>query len=251
VKRVVILLLGLSVAMPAAAEPPLGSRLGDRMRPGRAEDAATAARRGHAFAACMSNKRPIHARRLLAQTDQKGYEKAYKSLVSGEIECFTTAFDDATHVTEGWKLTIPPAVLRGLIAEHLIKRDMASFAALPPLPRQMVYVRPWYAGTTRYDAVDEMATCASETAPAETMALLRTVAYSAAEQAAIGTLAPALGPCLRAGFQLDANRQALRAALAEALYQRAQSWPVAQPPLDGAAPGAAAPVVNASQPERG
>ena len=62
----------------------------------------------------------------------------------------------------GWKIAIPPAIFRGLIAEELIKHDLATIAALPALPRQMIYVRPWYAGTTRYPQVDEMATCASE-----------------------------------------------------------------------------------------
>jgi hypothetical protein len=150
-------------------------------------------------------------------------------LASGETECFNAGLDDATHLTYGWKLVIPSALLRGLIAEELIKHDLATFSALPALPRQLVYSRPWYAGTTRYEAVDEMATCAGETAPADVLALLKTEPYGNAERAAIGTLAPTLGACLRAGFQLNPNRQALRAALAEALYQRTQPWPVTPP----------------------
>jgi hypothetical protein len=213
-------LLAISFATVAAAEPPLGTRLGDRLRSEKPEDEASAARRGHALASCLANKRTIQAKRLLMQVDEKGYADAYKSLTSGDIECFNTAFDDANHITEGWKFTVPPAVLRGLIAEYLIKRDPAQYASLSALPRQLTYSRPWYAGTTRYEAVDEMATCASEITPAETLALLKTEAYSEAERAAIGALAPTLGACLRAGFKLDANRQALRAALAEALYQR-------------------------------
>jgi hypothetical protein len=211
------------------AAPPLGSRLGSDVRDEKPEDEATAARRGHVFASCMVNKRTNLARKMLAQTDEKSYDAAYKNLTVGEHECFNTGLDDATHLTYGWKLKIPPALLRGLIAEHLIKHDLATFAALPVLPKQLVYVRPWYIGTTRYEAVDEMATCAAETAPGQVLALLKTDPYSNAERAAIGTLAPTLGSCLRAGFQLNPNRQALRAALAEGLYQRAQSWPVTAP----------------------
>src|SRR6185503_3296925 len=167
----------------AAAAPPIGSRLGSEVRDEKPEDEATAARRGHVFASCMVNKRSGLARRLVAQVDQKGYSAAYKALVSGETECFNAGLDDATHLTYGWKLAIPPALLRGLIAEELVKHDLATFAALPALPRQLVYSRPWYAGTTRYEAVDEMATCASETAPAAILALLKTEPYSNAERA--------------------------------------------------------------------
>ena len=220
----------LCLPAPAIAAPPLGSRLGSDVRDEKPEDEATAARRGHVFASCMVNKRGNLARKVLSQTTSKGYTAAYKDLVYGEVECFNAGLDDATHLTYGWKLAIPPALFRGLLAEELIKHDLATYGALPALPRQMVYVRPWYAGTTRYEAVDEMATCAAESAPAQTLALLKTEPYSNAERAQIGVLAPSLGACLRAGFQLDANRQALRAALAEALYQRTQPWPVMAPP---------------------
>lgn len=226
----------LSLNAVASAGPPLGSRLGSDVRDEKPEDEATAARRGHVFASCMVNKRTGLARQLLAQLDEKGYEKIYRDLTAGEHECFNTGLDDATHLTYGWKLKIPPALMRGLIAEHLIKHDMANFAALPALPRQLLYSRPWYVGTTRYAQVDEMATCAAETAPAQILQLLKTDPYSKSERAAIGVLAPTLGACLRAGFQLNPNRQALRAALAEALYQRTQAWPVTQPATTTPAP---------------
>ena len=229
--RGLILFVATAISFHAAvaADPPLGSRLGSDVRDEKPEDEATAARRGHVFASCIANKRTNSARRLLSQTDEKGYTAEYKTLTSGEFECFNAGLDDATHLTYGWKLKVPTALLRGLVAEHLIKKDMATFAALPALPRQLVYSRPWFAGTTRYEAVDEMATCAGDTAPAAVLALLRTEPYSDAERAAIGTVAPALGACLRAGYQLNPNRQALRAALAEGLYQRAQPWPVQTP----------------------
>jgi hypothetical protein len=73
-----------------------------------------------------------------------------------------------------------------------------------------------------------MATCASESAPAETLALLKTLPYSDAEGAAFGAVAPHLGACLRAGVKVTGNRQSLRAALADALYQRvANPMPIA------------------------
>ena len=210
----------LLVATPAAAEPdpPLGSRLGNRTNPN-AEDEQTAARHGHELASCLVNKRRGLSERLVAQTTESGYKAAYKALTGGDLDCFNM-WDDATHITGGRMFSIPPEVLRGLLAEQLIKRDLPRFAALPALPRQMVYTRAWYSGTHRHVAVDEMATCVSESAPAETLSLIKTEPYSEAEGAAFGALGPHLGACLRIGAKVDANRQTLRAALADALYQR-------------------------------
>jgi hypothetical protein len=88
--------------------------------------------------------------------------------------------------------------------------------------------------TQRDPIVDEMATCTADVNPMGTLALLQTEAYSDAEMAAVQTLAPDIGRCLRAGATLKANRQAMRAALAEALYQRTQPWPVQAAPAQAA-----------------
>lgn len=220
------------IATSAWADSPIGSRLGDRLKPN-AEDEQTAARHGHELANCLVNKRRAQSERLVSQTTSDGYKAAYKAFNGGDLECFNM-FDDATHLTGGRSFSIPPEVFRGLLAEHLIAHDWSRFAALPALPRQMTYSRAWYGGTNRHVAVDEMATCVSETAPAETLALLKSEPYSDAERAAYGVLGPHLGACLRIGAKVDANRQTLRAALADALYQR-----VANPP-PAAAPGPAA-----------
>jgi hypothetical protein len=211
------------IATAALADPPIGSRLGDRLK-ANAEDEQTAARHSHELANCLVNKRRAQSERLVGQTTSDGYKAAYKAMIGGDLECFNM-FDDASHLTGGRSFSIPPEVLRGLLAEHLIAHDWSRFAALPVLPRQMVYARPWFAGTNRHVAVDEMATCVSETAPAQILALLKSEPYSDAEQAAYGALGPHLGACLRVGAKVDANRQTLRAALADALYQR-----VANPP---------------------
>lgn len=200
--------------------PPIGSRLGQRMETrGPAEAEAEAARHGHELASCLVNRRRSDSVTLLAQVDVQGYRKAYKSLTSGQLDCFNM-WDDAIQITEGRSFSMPPEVLRGFLAEEFIKRDLPRYTALPVLPRQMVYSRVWYNGTNRHPSVDEMATCVSETAPLETVALLKSEAYTPSEMAAIQTLAPSLGACLRIGTKVDANRQTLRAALADALYQR-------------------------------
>jgi hypothetical protein len=88
-------------------------------------------------------------------------------------------------------------------------------------PIQRTYYRPWYAFTGRHISLDEMATCVADTRPAAVMALLGTQPFSDDENAAFAQLIGAMGPCLVAGTKLDAKREPLRAALAEALYQRA------------------------------
>jgi hypothetical protein len=81
-----------------------------------------------------------------------------------------------------------------------------------------------------------MATCVSENAPQETVMLIKSEAYTAAEMAAIQALAPTLGACLRVGIKVDANRQTLRAALADALYQRVANPALPSAPTAGAKP---------------
>lgn len=66
-----------------------------------------------------------------------------------------------------------------------------------------------------------MAACVADTNPAAVIGLIGSEPFSGGEDAAFGNLMPVLGQCLVAGTKLDAKREPLRAALAEALYQRA------------------------------
>ena len=102
----------------------------------------------------------------------------------------------------------------------MIKKDEPMFASLAVLPRQLTYSRSWYALSGRNSSVDEMATCVSEIAPRESLAPLKTTPYGNDEGAAFATLGPNLVSCLQAGYKVTGNRQSLRAAIADALYQR-------------------------------
>jgi hypothetical protein len=214
-------------AVSASAEPPLGTRLGDRVKREPVKDQQQAARTAHELASCMVNRYERQVRALLAATAQDQAEKAARRL-NGEIDCFSMA--ERNHLVEGVRVSFPPDVFRGKLAEYLLKKQPAKVHMLPRLqPLQQFYVRPWYPATARDPIVDEMATCVAEVNPVATFALLGTQPYSSTEGAAMATLSADFGPCLRAGAKLQANRQALRAALAEALYQRTQPWPVAPP----------------------
>lgn len=220
-------LLAASVMTSALADPPIGSRLGDRVRHDPLTKERDSAAGAQEMARCLANKQSGTVRRFLASLDEKESQRLDKAM-DGEHECFSMT--EGNDLVEGRLVTFPHDIFRGMLAEWMIKKDEQTFAALAPLPRQLTYSRPWYAMTGRDGSVDEMATCVSEIAPGQTMALLRTAPYSNEEGAAFGTLGPYLGTCLRAGVKLTGNRQSMRAALADALYQRVANPPAAAPP---------------------
>ena len=230
----------ISFHAAAAADPPLGSRLGNRERGNGEVSEAQSALQGHAAAKCMVNKRSQIAARMLASTDGAVVKKAYKDLWAGDLTCYSGFEDNDDGFVEGRVINAPFDVMRGMLAEELVKREPTAVAQLPLLqPLQQIYSRPWYAVTNRDPIVDEMATCVADVNPVGTLALFQTDPYSDGEMAVVRTLSPDFGRCLRAGARLTANRQALRAALAEAVYQRTQPWPVqtpvAPPPLPSSA----------------
>lgn len=229
-KFILFAAVALGVAGAAAADPPLGSRIGNRERSNGQAAEEKAARQGHAAAKCMVNKRRQTAERMLASTDAETVKKAYKNLWAGDLTCYSGFEDNDGGFVEGRVIDAPFDVMRGMIAEELIKREAAQVAQLPLLqPLNQIYVRPWYAVTNRDPIVDEMATCVADVNPVGTLALFQTEAYTDGEMAVVQSLSPDFGRCLRAGARLTANRQSLRAALAEALYQRTQPWPVQAP----------------------
>ena len=231
-RRGFLLPVAIAVAAPAAAEPPLGSRLGDRLRAEKIDE-EKAAQHGHAIATCLANKRKPAVERFLAASDEKTMDKAQTSFSSGDLVCFDA---EDVGLVEGRRVSWSTDLLRGMLAEALLKKQMSQVAAMPALPlRQGRYQRAWFALTGRNEAVDEMGACLADTAPLGIAAVLGTEAYSAAEKQAFGAIVPMMGKCLSAGAKLSGNRQALRAAMADALYQRllnpAASIP---PPAEGA-----------------
>jgi len=170
------------------------------------------------YAACLVATRPAQVHQLLdAQTAQVA-NPAYATL-SSDDRCVSRVFRNDRYLPEDAGASMD--VLRGRLAEQLLRADPAVVAALQPLPlQQKRYIREWFAATGRHPAVDEMAACMADTDPGGIAALIATSPDSADENAGIGALTPALSKCLSAGTRLDADRHALRAALADAMYQR-------------------------------
>jgi len=238
-KSVMMAVAALGLAGAAAADPPIGSRLGSRERGNGQAAEEKAARQGHAAAKCVVNKRRQTAERMLSSTDADVVKRSYKDLWAGDLTCYSGFEDNDSGFVEGRVISAPFDVMRGMLAEELVKRDPGRIAVLPVLqPLHQIYSRPWYAVTDRDPIVDEMATCVADVNPAGTLALFQTDAYSDAEMAVVRTLSADFGRCLRAGARLTANRQSLRAALAEALYQRTQPWPVQAAPAEVPTPTA-------------
>ena len=202
----------------ASADPGLGSRLGkDHDADHRAYSDADAARQAAAFVSCMVAKHESSARTMLDSTDEASSERAAKAMLR-EDRCNQIGFENGMSDTTSF--TYPADVLRGMVAERLIGNSFDRAAMLPAMPLERIYARQWFAMTGRDAVVDAMAVCLTENAPTDVVGLLRTGAYSAQEMAAVQVLGPTMGKCLQVGYKLHANRQTLRAAIAEALYHR-------------------------------
>ena len=216
-----VALIATALIIPAVtqAEPRLGSRLIEREKAGNARDDGAAVRSAHRFAACIYAKRSASVRGAMTSLLPADRERFERSL-SRSVECNSSVTLSDGMIAEGARITSSPDVMRGMYAEAIldtIKED----EALQPLPSQPSYTRNWFAITGRDSVVDEMAVCVAEQNPAAIRALLATSAETPEELAAVRALTPSLGPCLPQNATLKANRQGLRAALAEALFHRA------------------------------
>ncbi len=206
-----------AAAQAGPSEAPTGSRLANRPILGprlTAKDQAVGAK---AMADCLYDQNERIARAALLASSKERAEKAIVVL-SGNVRCERMRL--ANHFVAVREFRFPPEVMRGMLAERALAKSSPQIAALPALPLQKIYQRSWFAVTGRHLTVDEMGACIADINPAGIGALIRTVPTTPEEGQAFAALSPDMGKCLRAGTKLQANRQSLRAALAEALFQR-------------------------------
>ena len=218
-RGVLALLCAGAVSTSALAEPPMGSRLGSRTRDaGTKVSEEASARQAHGIAACMVRSRQPYVERMLGAADKTAMEKAHY-LIWNNLTCLPDDGDNG--FVEGHSVSWSTDLMRGFLAEELLRRRRTEVGRLPALTfRQGRYQRPWFGLTGRSETVDEMGACLSDTAPVELTALMATTVYTAEEKTAFAALIPMMGKCLVVGTKLTGNRQSLRAAFADALYQR-------------------------------
>jgi hypothetical protein len=213
----------IASATPALAqEAPLGSRLAQPQRTYNAKVDSRAVIVGHSFAACITRKRESSARRFIEATTAEEVDKIRTALFR-EVGC--TNMPGMSPIGDGAMVASSPDIWRGMIAEQLLRQ--LPPVTLQPLPRLREYHSPWLAVSGRYPVVEEMAVCVAATNPSAIVSLLATTPESPQEQAAMRAMSPSFGPCLVVNARLTANRQSMRAALAEALYHRAIAEPAA------------------------
>ena len=209
-------LLLAATGMASAFEPPIGSRLGNRLTPS-ANSNTDETRTAFRFAECQANMHGDQVRAVLDAPNEDRAERARKAL-EHEESCYLDVYVDLQ--AEKVRVSMSNASYRGMLAEGILKKDKRA-ATLAPLPLQPVYERPWTTLTGRPPSVDEMAICVADVDPAGIMTVLATVPQSQEERGAFSGLSEAMGKCLQNGVELSADALALRTAFAEALYHRA------------------------------
>jgi hypothetical protein len=211
------LLVSTCTASAALADPPTGTRLGDWRQSGPSLSASDQARGAEDLARCLYKEQTPLARGLLLARDPRQASLVGSKLM-GELNCHDAQF--ANDMVEERRVEFQNDILRGMLAEAALQHSRDAEKALPALPLQRVYQRDWFVVTGRNASVDEMGACIADTNPSGISDLLAASPMSKDEDVAFAALSPSLGKCLRAGTKLTASRQALRAALADAIYQR-------------------------------
>lgn len=224
-------LAAMIAATPAYADPPTGSRLGDRNAAAANQGKVTDSdiQSAYQFAACLKAKRESTVRQFLDALTIEDLEKEWEQLSKG-ISCLNVNNERSDSDTTQFSFTTD--VIRGMLAEAVLD-DQSGLADLPILPIQTTYSRPWFAVSGRNSAVDEMAVCVAEINPGAIVTLIKTLPRSEEEKQQVAALGPVLAPCLRNTAKLTANRLSLRAALAEGLYHRVFDPPVPVPAVTG------------------
>lgn len=183
------------------------------------------------FLACLAERQPRDVRTLLSTSNADVARRAYGHLANSN-RCFKQSVGDHPFTPDELGFSI--GVLRGRLAEQALIAEEPKVEGLVALPlQQKRYLRPWFAATGRNPAIDEMGACMADTDSVGIMNLLRTQPGSSEENHAIGMLTPALTKCLSAGMRLDADPRGLRAALADALYQRLNNPGLSMPSVPG------------------
>ena len=199
------LLAGLALASfptPATAQRGPSVQANSTTEAASAEDRQVLLR----FSRCVVGRQRAQASALaLADYRADTYQDGLRRLTTGNSGCVPGGRG---------RLQFGGILFAGDLAEVLLieaapRGSLAGRVALNP-------AAPLFAAR---DQGEVMSVCVVRAAPAETEALLATVHGSPEEAAALGAVAPHIGPCLAEGAAMRLNRPGLRAMLALAAYR--------------------------------
>lgn len=214
----IISLLGLAalIANPVLAEPPTGSRMGNRLKKvenfSKRDPYALAYRSARCAAALKSSA----VRQVLDASTQASRSDARQKI--GMLHNCSMAYFFGGEAEE-IHYTMDQVILDGMYGEAVVMESKAG-RDMPAMPVVADYNRPWFAVSGRNPVMNEVAVCISEIAPSKTFALFDTKIGSPEEMSAARALAPELGTCVPANVELVVEPRTLRSALGEAMYHR-------------------------------
>ena len=199
-------------APPAAAQPPLGSRLDPTpgaVRQPDARDPVTGRRVMRAFAACLMRNQPRIAAEILAQpygTDEQA--AVIQRRIAGTNDCWSAG---------GMDMAFDNRALAGALAEAGLQAryataDLSGATALTPDDVTRLGLAP-------RTGFEDLGICVARRAPAVVRAWALSEPGSEAETAARRAVIPEVGPCVNQGQPLRADLVGLRAILSFGLYR--------------------------------
>lgn len=167
------------------------------------------------FALCVVKQHYIQVRKMLAPP--RDMSRDYKDLPKlMDNDCFMGSSSVARgYGTSSVEMTTNPVAFRGALYKALVRKDFARRAAT-------------FGGTALVMAGDnasnlQFADCVARAGPDDSLKLIRAIAGSPAETAAIGDLKPRLDQCTPPGTQMAFSRGNLVGYLAEAYYREADA----------------------------
>ena len=226
--KLTALLLGASIAAPAAAQPsnvPLGSRLA-RSGDWETIEQQKAARVRSSFMECAYKKSPARVDALLAASDSMAWDEKKLGISPRR---FNRAFGlEACLGRAGDEVETAPAIMlkmqfesfRSMMAEaSYLAHNSLTAAWLDKMPSPVT--RPAVAqGEDARLAIGKamFADCLVAAVPRAADALLRTPAHSTSEKAAVKALVPFLGNCVPVGQTLSFSAENIRGFVADGLW---------------------------------
>lgn len=224
-KALVATLLAMSIPVAAVAQQGewTGSRLKTQPSAGLAaigssdtiiETPAKALAVGRKVSACMVVRHPAMVASFISADAAVVKVRGLDDALSG---CLVESQADRNSS----QLSYGNREFQGMLAEASIMAWTAAEAL--PVDSAPNYAARWVSADPSQSVVDRMAICLAAKHPAESVALVRSVPGSVEEKAAITAMMPHIGGCVVQGATLKGNRNAIRLAVARAVYYRQRS----------------------------